>query len=667
MTIAAAAAIAAPAPAGAQLQLTPPPREIPPAERAQPEAAPAPAPVQTQSPPAPTTQPAQSAARPQMPPPAPEPLRGATNPLPQDFEIAASPPPPPPPPPSPAPPPAPPPQQAAETTRSPPPPPPAPRVAPAPTATVTVGLQEDYTRIAFRFAGATTVVPLLQGNRLDLRFSRAADIDLAELRSSLPRFVRDIRRVSGAGQPLRLTVTLDTGVRQRHFVDGERVVVDLLPPEQQQPQAVTASGAPQQTEAQAPARPLVNGTARVQLVEEANVTRISVTWPAPTRAAAFRRGEAVWMLFDAAGRIDLSGVARAGRRHQDVEVVQGEGVIGLRVPAAPDIQVSASAREATWTFTLGARQETPQAAALERETTPDGRARLVANFGRNGVVRWVRDPEVGDRIGAAMIDAPVRGIDTRRATLEAAVLPAAQGAVIEPRADGVIAVFEAGDLVVTRGSGLLTATPAQAAARDIAAAQIEAALGDAGAETHASAPARPEDLVEVRERIDQLTRAAAMEGVREGAPVAARMALARYLIENEFAPEALGALRIVAINQGELVEIDPEYRLLRGAANVMMGRVSAALTDLNASALAENPSAALWRGYGGAAAELGRCAARARARRSAMEEHPPAWRARFQLALATAALELNDYAAAEAPRARRLVRPPISTSGSKRA
>ncbi len=102
------------------------------------------------------------------------------------------------------------------------------------------------------------------------------------------------------------------------------------------------------------------------------------------------------------------------------------------------------------------------------------------------------------------------------------------------------------------------------------------------------------------ERIDELTRAAAAEGVREGAPIEARMALARFLLRNEFAPEALGALRFAAVNQGELVEIDPEYRLMRGAANVMLGRLGAAQADLSAASLADNPSAALWRGYAAA-------------------------------------------------------------------
>jgi ribosomal protein L30/L7E len=516
-------------------------------------------------------------------------------------------------------------------------------MAPAPTATVTIGVQEEYTRLAFRFQGPTTVVPLLQSNRLDLRFSRAADLDISDLRASLPRFVREARRTSAAGAPVRLQLTLDPGVRQRHFVDGDRVVIDLLPPDAANVEATAASAAAGVAPAPVPGRPPVSGVARAHLVEEADVTRLTITWPAPTRAAAFRRGEALWVVFDASGRIDLAGVARAGRRHQNIEAVSGEGVVGLRIPASPDVLISAVAEDNSWVFSLGARAATIAPAPLTREVEAGGRGLLRARFERDGVVRWIRDPEVGDRIGVAMIGGPARGVDTRRATVEAAVLPAAHGAVIEARADGVEAKFEGGALIVSRSDGLIAAPTAEAAS-GANAAMLEAAL----TETHA-APAQEMDLVAVRRRIEDLNRRAAAEGVREGAPVEARLELARFLLRHDLAAETLGALRIAAVNQGELVEINPEYRLMRGAANLMMGRAEASRADLSASSLASNASAALWRGYaaylrkdwGEARRELERGA-------GALEEHPAAWRARFQLALAAAALELNDYATVEA-------------------
>lgn len=625
MAIAAAALMAAPS-AGAQpISIAPPPVETP----QEPQAV-APTPTPEASPNAPEAAPAE--------------LRGPVGPIPDNLSLAPEPPPvvaqpaPQPAPPQPQQQPAPARQQSAEAAP--------PRIAPAPNASVSVGEQEEYTRLAFRFAGATSVTPTLEGNRLDLRFSRAADIDLASLRSSPPRFVREARRVSAAGAPLRLAITLAPGVRFRHFSDEGRVVIDLLPEAPGSTAIVTENG----VSAPAPAAQ-VRGNARVRVVEEASVTRVSVEWPAAARAAAFRRGEAIWLLFDADGRIDLTGVSRAGRRHRDIEVVRGEGVIGLRVAASPEVLVSAAARDNLWVFTLGPSAEAASAAPLQREVSADGRARLVAQFGREGVVRWINDPEVGDRIGVALLGGPAKGVDNRRAMIEAALLPSAHGAVIEPRADGVTGVFERGNLVVSRGQGLIAAeAPAQSArAADLEAALLAESMSGAGAPIQDHATPVGESMEQVRERIDELTRAAAMEGTDEGAPVTARMALARYLLQNEFPHEAIAALRLAAINQGEMVEIDPDYRLMRAAANVMMGRPNEAMADLNASALRDNASAALLRGYAAAQRQEWSDARRELdSGQGALEGLPPAWRGRMQLALARAALELNDIVAAEA-------------------
>lgn len=604
LAIAVAAMMAAPNAAAQPMPLTPPPTT----EAEQPPGAP----LALTPEPTPTPTPAPAAE-------ASAPLRGPSAPVPDTLTLAPTPP-------APA--------QEAE----------APRIAPRPTATVTVGEQPDFTRLAFRFsAGAATVTPAQQNDRLELRFSRAADIDLAEVRSTLPRYVRELRRLSAPGAPLRIALTLDPGARHRQFTDGDRVVIDILPPAPETPGAiVTENGvtAPA-THAQ------VRGNARVRLVEEAERTRITITWPAPARAAAFRRGEALWLLFDAVGAIDLANIARVGPRHRDIEIVRGEGVVGLRIPAPSEVMLSASARGNDWVFTLGPEVERAPSATLQREVSSDGGARLSAQFGREGAVRWIADPEIGDRLGVALIGGPAKGVDTRRATIEAALLPAAHGAVIEPRADGVSAAFEGGALIVTRGgAGLIAAAP------DARAADLEAALLAESMRTPdepAPVVTSGESLVAVRERIDELTRAAAMEGVEPGAPATARLALARYLLQNEFAHEAMAALRLAAINQSEMAEIDPEFRIMRAAANVMMGRPQEAIADLNASALRDNPAAALLRGYAASQRHEWADARRELERgQGALETMPPRWRASMQLALARAALELNDLPAAEA-------------------
>ncbi|MBI3439945.1 MAG: hypothetical protein HY054_15065 [Proteobacteria bacterium] len=650
LAIAAAAMIAAPPVAADPIALTPPPATAP-AQPHAPTARAVPQPAQPRAPTAPTPPtPAHAAATPSAATSGPVDLRGPSGPLPDNLSLAVSQ--------APAPPPVSPPAPAPATAVAPPPvtqaaatPPPvatapaAPRLAPSPSASVTAGVTDQYTRLVFRFDGGdANVTPQLANDRLDLRFSRAADIDLSDLRATPPRLLRDIRRIGGSG-PLHLQLSVAAGVQQRHFSDGDRVVIDLLPPAPGTQQA-SANGS---AVAPIPGRPAVSGVARVQLIEDPADTQITVTWPAPARAAAFRRGEAIWILFDATGRIDLTNVARAGRFHQDMEVVHGDGIIGLRIPASPDIVVSATANDRSWTFTLGSRVATTDVAPLERQIAGDGRGSLIAHFGRDGAVRWINDPEIGDRIAVAMFGGPAKGVNARRATVEAEILPSAHGAVIEPHADGVTVSVNNGDVVVTRGTGLIAASATQtqtAAQAQLAAALAQSAMGG-GAQAQQSEGQL--SLVQIRTHLDDLLRRAAGEGVMAGAPTDARMELARFYVQNDLAPEALGALRLAAVNQGDLVEIDPEYRLMRGEANVMMGRYADSDADLGASALLQNPAAALWRGYAAAQRQDWATARQQlEAGAGAMEELPPAWRARFQLALANAALELNDYAAAQA-------------------
>ena len=188
--------------------------------------------------------------------------------------------------------------------------------------------------------------------------------------------------------------------------------------------------------------------------------------------------------------------------------MQGEGVIGLRIPArAGRAGLRAAPTRTHGRFTLGARAPRRRAAQLDARSERRRPRAHDRAFGREGVVRWINDPEIGDRIAVALVGGPARGVDVRRATMEAAVLPAAHGAVIEPRADDVTVTFDAGALTVTRGEGLIAAAPVQSELEaGLSAAMMEDALG--GAPMHA---AEANNLAQVRERIDELTRRAADE------------------------------------------------------------------------------------------------------------------------------------------------------------
>ncbi|MGE3303462.1 MAG: hypothetical protein AB7M12_10145 [Hyphomonadaceae bacterium] len=520
------------------------------------------------------------------------------------------------------------------------------------TAILDVGERPDFTRLSFLFPRGATLVPLLTGDQLQLKFSKAADIDISDLRIEPPKYLVDARKVSKPGAPLQLLLTLAPGVRQRHFVDGPRVVVDLLPPVETKPPPAPSALAPPMIAKAAPAAPEPqaaladptpkSGVVRVQAAEGAQATTFTVRWANPARAAAFRRGEAIWLVFDAQARLDISGIPLVGRRHTNLQQVAGDHVVALRIAAPPEILVTARADGDAWTFLLSERAPglTATAAVTREADAKGGGAKLVVDFGRDGAVRWINDPEIGDRFAAALLPGPIEGVDVRRATMEAAILPAAQGAAVEPRADGVGAEFQDGKLIVTRGVGLIASAqggPTDAEMNFDPAAPVLLDLAEWGG----SSKSRAVDV------LARLQSTAANEGFDAAAKADARMALARFLLAHELAAETLGALRIAAINQPQLEE-DASFRLMRGAANLMLRRVRDAQGDLASGKLADDASASLWRGYAAALQENWQEARRGfELGRSALYSQPPAWRVRFNLALGESALELNDFAAAE--------------------
>jgi tetratricopeptide (TPR) repeat protein len=521
--------------------------------------------------------------------------------------------------------------------------------APAATnATLSIGARPDLTRLSFHFAGAASVTPVRNGSRLELRFSRPAEIDLTQLRATPPLFVRSAERVSRPGGRLTIALNLEDGVRVRQFVEGSRIVVDLSPPEGGVSPATPppAPPPPQASDDPAPR----SGIVPIGVEEGTEETRFTVSWAGPARAAAFRRGDAVWLLFDTSAKFDVRGARRT-----EITPVRGDKVAGIRIAAPASMNLSARAQGNAWIFTLGPRANRLDAAPVRRDVGAGGRGRLVVDFDREGVVRKIVDPVVGDTLTVALTGGAPRGIEARRATSEAAVLATAQGGAVELRGDQAGAVFEGRSLVIARGAG----ADAPSALEAVAALDATSFL-DVSRE--AATP-----IANVLDRKDELERRAAAEGCGEGARVEARMALARFLLAHELSAEALGALKVASVNQPQL-EVDPAFRLMRAASNVMMGRVREAKLDLDASALADDPAAALWRGY---AAFLQRDWATARKElergKTALGGQPPGWRPRFELALAESLLSLRDLDAAAAAAARAMASNPApEVSGDAR-
>jgi tetratricopeptide (TPR) repeat protein len=380
----------------------------------------------------------------------------------------------------------------------------------------------------------------------------------------------------------------------------------------------------------------------------AGQVQLTFPWANPAGAAVFRRGGAVWVVFDASATLDVSKAPRGLRQVGGVAAYRGADYAAVRIESPSNTPFFASAQGGTWTVTLGPGAQVEQAAQIRvvRDQAGGPAGLKAAVSGATKVIR-LADPAVGDTLSVVTALGPAKGLPSRREFVQMALLPSAQGLAAESYIDD-LAMSQDGDLVQIGRPAGLALSPASAAVE-----RAEATLG-------APQPAGLPGLIDYENwpktgsggflsRYNALLSAANDEAaVGRDAPVAARMALARFLVGSELSFEAIGVLNETARRNPSVME-DPEFRGLRGMARVMARRYKEAQADFSVPILSDDPSAALWRSY--IAAQLAQWPeARTQfgAGAEAFSRFSPVWKARFARSDAQAALALGDVNGADA-------------------
>jgi hypothetical protein len=499
----------------------------------------------------------------------------------------------------------------------------APAPAARPALDIRVATARDFTRLEFHWLRRTGMTARQTGRELVLTFSNPAQPDLSRLRiDPPPRVTAAEARPNPRG--LELVLTLAEGAQA---VAGHADGVPYVNLTDAKPAAEPKPG----NSAAVPA----SGVVKIGAASKGALTTLSFPFAAPIGAAVFRRGEALWIVFDAEAALDASALARFRP-----QAVRGAGFTALRLLAAPELGAVPSAQGGTWTVALQPEAPRPLAIPLIGDTNAGPLALSAAVAGATAI-RWINDPVVGDRIGAVTALAPAKGVPVRREFVEVALLPSAHGLAIEPRVDDLVVEAEPDNVRIGRPRGLAlsggrvrVAPPAELPARAGMPAVIDAGWAKLGPDGYLP-------------RHDALLAAAAAEA-GDNAAIDARMGLARFLIGSELTHEGLGVMEALRRQQPAVLS-DPDFRGLRGAARASIGRDKEADADFLSPVLAHDPSSALWRGL--LAAGEGD---HARALKQLAEGAPalnlftPKLRARFIRAEAESALAMGDLPAARA-------------------
>ncbi|MCH8489705.1 MAG: tetratricopeptide repeat protein [Oceanicaulis sp.] len=556
-------------------------------------------------------------------------------------------------------------------------------------ASVRIGEASDWSRLIFTWPEPVEWTVEQGAQETRLRFAREAEIDLADLLGSPPRFIQSVRRERDGGETFTLVFQLEDGATLRAWSDAPgELTVDAARPQSAAtaalaalqafaaangaPSVPPAISAPEPAEPEAdlqpdPERdfrpdpgpdpdPVESDMAafdtppvevRADPVPEDGVVRVRVEpapggvvslhfpWAALPGAAVFRRAGAIWIVFDAGAELDLSALDFSPSvRVRDARTVSGPDHTALRFETNAATLADVRAAGAGWTITLGdSLSEAPRPVRLARDTGAGRPAVLrMAVSGARSVVA-LDDPVVGDRLFVLTADGRMTGMPEERRFADAVILPSTHGVAIEPLSDGLSLVARPGGAELVRPGGLTLSR-----------------ASDPGLRAGADAPVSPGFLDFERWRGDQPF----LEGRRHHERQARAMdpesvlALARFLLAWELAPEAAGAVQL-AVELRPEYETTPEIAAMNGAAAYMAGRLSEAERFFAHPALVSDPAARPWQGL--LAAERGdwpRARRLFEEGRDALFFMDPLWRARISAAAANAALNSRDLAGAHA-------------------
>lgn len=387
---------------------------------------------------------------------------------------------------------------------------------------------------------------------------------------------------------------------------------------------------------------------RVALSRAGTGVRVRVPWSTPVAAAVFRRDEWVWAVFGAPATVTFIG-----------DPTEFEGVIGeieklpdatvtaLRFAVRPGINSIVSRQDTAWEIDFRLSERSVLAGAIEVRAEPGAPtgARIFLPVEDSVRPATLEDPEVGDRVIVVPVLEPGRGIAEPRDYAEFRILRSMQGVAILPRADGVeVAALREG-VAITNGRGLkLSQAPVDGRVFSTEPAEETIREEDAGLPLFDYSTWKHGDMSDFTEIQQELQRAIA--GSPPDGRNSARMDLARFYLAHDFAVDAIAVLARIA----DLSPVDantPQFRALRGAALVMLGRLDQGEADLKREDLAGRPEISLWLGL--AATKRGRWAEANDfflAGLDAMDLFSPQAQTRFRLAWAKAALGNNDVGTA---------------------
>ncbi len=360
----------------------------------------------------------------------------------------------------------------------------------------------------------------------------------------------------------------------------------------------------------------------------------------PVATTIFQRGKTVSVILDTTKDVNIKKLkANSGGMIDSVSKDTSAGVLVVRIKLAKQWISYARRDEKGWQVIIGdmVRGELKTLHA-KRTLRADKRSIMVIPYRKPGHVYWIKDPDLKDDLVVVTGFSPTRGFVKSQKFVEHEILESAHGIVLKPLSEDVSVRLRVDEVIISRKEGLsISSNDAynQLARKKHRRAKSNSIAGFI-------------DFRNWQKGGDKffISRVGVLERAITSMPAASRsrkrIELARLYIANYLAPEALGVVKQIVTNK-PTADNDPAINILRGAANVMLGRNEDAREDLENHSLAFDKNAALWRGYLAVNEKKWPAALKQFTEgKTQIPKYPPDMQARFRLLEAKAALAVKQ-------------------------
>lgn len=349
-----------------------------------------------------------------------------------------------------------------------------------------------------------------------------------------------------------------------------------------EPVKETAKAAP----AEVPAAPQP-AIASVDARRDSDGLRVTFPIQVATPAAAFRRGDTVWLVFDTPKPVDVEAIrSRGGAMIGEVGRVpldKGQAVrIRLTRPLVYSLTSEEVGKETNWLLTLADKiQATPLPLMMSRNITDPALANIAIPFANPGLLHKLTDPDAGDTLYVVTGQRPVRGFIKRQDLVDLSLLESAHGIAIRPNSDE-IGVEVGADKVILGKKGGLTLSPVDISA-ERAPTAVRPVFSPEGWRKGQSENfmARQSDLI------------AAISAVEPALRSLPRLDLAQFYMSRAMYHEAKAVTELMLSDP--LNKEESGALIMHAIASILIGRPAQGLKDLANPVIGNSHDSQLWK------------------------------------------------------------------------